>query len=74
MIVAEVDGLTDVVPMEPAVEEAGATVGAAVVVLAYTGALVGAQVEQYTTLEVVIGETTVHGQLVMVKVVLSVAV
>jgi len=44
------------------------------VALVYTGAVVGIQVLQYTTLEVVTGLTTVHGQLVMVKVVDSVAV
>jgi len=50
-----------VVPTDPAVDEAGATT-TGVVVLAYTGALVGtAQVLQYTTLEVVTGLTRVQG-------------
>jgi len=62
----EADGTT-VVPTEPGV--VGATVGAAVVALVYTGAVVGA-----TTLEVVTGLMMVQGQLVMVKVVDSVAV
>jgi len=53
------DALAEVVPTEPAV----------VVLLEYTGAVVGA-----TTLEVVTGLTMVQGQLVMVKVVDSVAV
>jgi len=43
-------------------------------VLAYTGELVGAQVLQYTTLEVTTGLVMVQGQLVIVKVWLAVAV
>lgn len=58
----------EVVPTEPPVVGAGPG-PAGTVVLAYTGALVGA-----TTAEVVIGLTMVQGQLVMVKVVDSVAV
>jgi len=53
------EALTEVVPTEPAV----------VVLFLYTGAVVGA-----TTLEVVTGLMMVQGQLVMVKVVDSVAV
>jgi len=62
--VAVAETLAEVVPTEVA-----AVVGTAAVVLAYTGALVGA-----TTEAVVTGLTIVQGQLVMVKVVLSVAV
>jgi len=65
--VAVAEDLAEVVPTEPGVVEAA--VVAATVVLAYTGVELGA-----TTLEVVTGLTMVHGQLVMVKVVLAVAV
>jgi len=63
-----VDGVGVAVALTEVVPTLVATV-AAVVVLAYTGALVGA-----TTLEVVTGLTIVQGQLVMVRVVDSVAV
>jgi len=59
----------EVVPTEPRVVVGAGPGPAGTVVLAYTGALVGA-----TTAEVVIGLTMVQGQLVMVKVVDSVAV
>jgi len=65
--VAVAEDLAEVVPTEPA--EVEAAVVATTVVLAYTGVLAGA-----TTLEVVTGLTMVQGQLVMVKVVDSVAV
>jgi len=63
--VAEGEDLTEVVPTLVA-----GLVGAAVVVLAYTGAVVGTA----TALEVVTGLITVQGQLVIVKVVESVTV
>jgi hypothetical protein len=73
--VAEAEALAEVVPTEPLLVATVAGVVAATVVLAYTGALLaGAQVLQYTTLEVVTGLTMVQGQLVMVKVVEAVAV
>jgi hypothetical protein len=68
-----VDGVALGFPVTEVVPTAD-LVGTAVVVLAYTGVWVGAQVLQYTTLVVVTGLITVHGQLVMVKVVDSVAV
>jgi hypothetical protein len=71
--VAGAEALAEVVPTALLVA-AGVVAAAGVVVLAYTGAEDGAQVLQYTTDEVVTGLTTVHGQLVMVKVVDSVAV
>jgi len=55
------EALTETVPTADV-----AALVATAVVLAYTGALLGA-----TTAEVVTGWTTVHGQLVMVKVVAS---
>jgi len=64
--VGVLEALTEVVPTE--------VLTAVVVVLAYTGAVVGTQELQYTTDEVVTGLTTVQGQLVMVKVVLAVTV
>jgi hypothetical protein len=66
--VAGAEALAEVVPTALLVA-AGVVAAAGVVVLAYTGAEDGA-----TTDEVVTGLTTVHGQLVMVKVVDSVAV
>jgi hypothetical protein len=66
--VADGEALAEVVPTADLVAT-GVVATAGVVVLAYTGADDGA-----TTLEVVTGLTTVHGQLVMVKVVDSVAV
>jgi hypothetical protein len=67
--VADAEALTEVVPTDDLVATGVVATTAGVVVLAYTGAEDGA-----TTLEVVTGLTTVHGQLVMVKVVDSVAV
>jgi len=64
--VAVAEVLAEVVPTAVLVEAAVVT---ATVVLEYTGVLVGA-----TTLEVVTGLTMVQGQLVMVRVVDSVAV
>jgi len=65
--VAEGEALTEMVPT--ALLVAAGVVAAGVVTLAYTGGEDGV-----TTAEVVTGLTTVQGQLVMVKVVDSVAV
>jgi len=65
---AVTEALTEVVPTA-VVAATGVVATAGVVALTYTGADDGA-----TTAEVVTGLTTVHGQLVMVKVVDSVAV
>jgi len=65
---AVAEALTEVVPTA-VVAATGVVATAGVVALTYTGTEDGA-----TTAEVVTGLTTVHGQLVMVKVVDSVAV